>query len=87
MRPSGLFRGPDGISPNANGSFVDELPLSREFRGREFRESAGSVCPRTPCSRCSPVYRESAGATELLGTGWVTCAITGVCDQINVVKP
>jgi len=35
----------------------------------------------------NPVYRESAAATELLGTRWVTCAITGVRDQINVVNP
>ena len=43
---------------------------------------------RSPGLRCdNPVYRESAAATELLGTRWVTCAITAVCDEINVVKP
>ena len=36
--------------------------------------------------RDNPVYCESAAATEPLGTRWVTCAITGVCDQINFVK-
>ena len=42
---------------------------------------------RSPRRCDNPVYRESVAGTELLGTRWVTCAITAVCDEINVVKP